>query len=169
MIRNATTFTEMPIWTLTAKPGVLSFFEAIALAGFEGKWIRLSAATQKALLGSNVFGRQEFRVTTEGVVEVARSTAFGQDCEIGQYDLHTIKTAIASRVRLSPGVTGDGYLSAGAETLIDAVRLAGRDDEAKALAADGKWRDLDRMMAGLTGQHMTNWPDMRRAAAILTA
>jgi hypothetical protein len=163
------TFTELPQWTLTAKAGVLSFFEAIALADLEGKWIRLSADTQKALLGSNVFGKQEFRVNTDGTVDVSRSTAFGMDSEIAQYDLHAIKRAIERRVRVSPGMQGKGYLDLGAESLIDTVRIAGRDDEAKALAADGKWRELDRMYSGLTGVRGTNWPNMQNAAAILAA
>ena len=169
MTRTAMTFTELPQWTLTAKAGVLSFFEAIALAGLEGKWIRLSAATQKTLIGSNVFGKQEFRVNADGTVEVSRSTAFGMDSEIASYGLHEIKTAAARRLRLSPGMQGAGYLSIGAEALIDVSRLNGRDDEAKALAGDGKWRELDRMIAGMTGERLTNWPDMQRAAAILAA
>ena len=169
MNRKPLAFTSIPAWTMPAAAGALSFFETIALAGLEGQWVRLSAADQRAILGSNVFGKQAFRVKPEGDVEVMRKTAFGMDSEIASYDLYEVKRAIERRLRVSPGVSGGGYLDLGAERLIDTVRVAGRDDEAKALAANGKWHELDRMLAGLTGRGMTNWPSMRRAAAILLA
>lgn len=169
MNRKTITFTAIPEWTLPAVPGALSFFETIALADLEDKWIRLSAATQKAILGANVFGKQEIKVTADGEVIVSRSTCFGMDHETAAYDLYTIKRAILRRARLSPGVSGGAYLSLGAEAMIDALRTAGADDQAKDLAAGKQWHELAKLIASLRDGRGTNWPDMTRAAEIMIA
>lgn len=167
--RTALLFAQVPAWSRPTAASALSFFETIALAGLEGQWIRMSAADQRAILGYPIFGKQEFRVLPEGIVEVFRSTAFGMDGEIGQYDLHAIKLAIRRKQRMSPGMSGARYLSLGAEWLLDVIRTAGCDGEAKALADAGKWHELDRLISTLTGERGTNWPNMRQAAAILGA
>jgi hypothetical protein len=103
-------FTTIPEWAMPQAPGRLSFFETIALAGLEGVEIRLSAATQRALLGFPVFGKQSIKVNADGTVTVARVTCFGTDYEISEYAAQHIERAANAKLRLSPGTFGPGYL-----------------------------------------------------------
>ena len=104
------TFATIPAWTHDGvAASALTFFEAVALSGLEGQWIRLDAKTQRATLGFPVFGRQEIKVA-DGVVRVRRSTAFGMDSEVNDYDLAAIREAAESGLRVSPGVIGARYL-----------------------------------------------------------
>lgn len=108
MKKTTIEFAAIPAWALPATPGALSFFETIALADLEGKWIRLSADTQRALLGSNVFGKQEIKVHADGNVTVTRSTCFGMDYESAprahQAGHRGARTALARRLALRPRV-----------------------------------------------------------------
>ena len=108
--RKPLTFANIPAWTLPSVPSALSFFESISLAGLEGQWIRLDAATQKALLGGVVFGKQEICVNDAGGVSVSRSVCFGQDSEDATYEISSIRAALEQKKLLSPGVSGARYL-----------------------------------------------------------
>lgn len=103
-------FTDIPAHFLPAKPGKLSFFETMALAGLEGKWIRLSAEMQRATLGRNVFGMQAIRVNNDGTVTVRRKTCFGTDYEQDTYEAAKIEQALLAGLKLSPGTYGGRYL-----------------------------------------------------------
>lgn len=104
-------FATIEGWALPEKPGRLGFFEAVALAGLEGQWLRLSAKTQRETLGHAVFGKQLLQVGTDGTVRVQRSTAFGSDSESQTYDAHRIARAAEQKKLLSPGVYGPSYCS----------------------------------------------------------
>ena len=70
-------YIAIPDWAI-GEPGVCSFAAAIALAGMEGKWFRLSAATQRKLLGYSVFGKVS--ILCDGMsVTTRRSACFGMD------------------------------------------------------------------------------------------
>jgi hypothetical protein len=47
----------LPDWTVTDAKDAYSLGAAITLAGLENTWIRLTAATQRAVLGFPVFGK----------------------------------------------------------------------------------------------------------------
>lgn len=105
-------FTTLPAWTIPARPDMLALFETIELAGLTGQWVRLDAATQRAVIGFAVFGKQEFMVKDDGEIYVCRSTCFGNDCEIGAYTPAHMARAVAARGKVSPGVHGKGYYTA---------------------------------------------------------
>jgi hypothetical protein len=111
MNANPVKFNAIPAWTLPTTPDSLALFECIALAGLEGQWIRLDAATQRAIMGANVFGKQQIRIDADGELCVRRSTCFGTMFEVGHPLLANLRRAIAESLRLSPGVFGQGYLS----------------------------------------------------------
>lgn len=103
-------FEEIPAWVLKGPPpGILTFFESIALAALEGKWIRLDADTQREILGFPVFGKQELKVESGGTVTVRRSACFGLDSEWATYEAMKVGAAAKAGKKLSPGVTGPGY------------------------------------------------------------
>ena len=106
----ALTFAVIPAWALPTAPHATALFEVAALAGIEGQWVRLDAATQRALMGFAVFGKQSIRVNADGTVTVSRSTCFGMDSEQHDYPPALINAATTARKRLSPGVFGPGYL-----------------------------------------------------------
>lgn len=87
-----------------------ALYEAAALMGIENKWVRMSAADQRALMGFPVFGRQAFMVREDGIVEVARSTCFGADFEKAEYSTAKVFTAARNSKRLSPGTFGPAYV-----------------------------------------------------------
>ncbi|SFB19838.1 hypothetical protein [Azotobacter beijerinckii] len=106
MKKTTIKFVEIPTWAIPDKADYLALFETIALAGLEGSWIRLSAATQRAVIGHAVFGKQEFRVNADGSVDVCRSVCFGTDCEIVNYRAAELAGAVAQRLAVSPGKAG---------------------------------------------------------------
>jgi len=60
-------------------PDATGFFEAVAIEGLEGKFIRVSAADQRRYFGRPVFGRRAVRVSKEGKITVKKTQAFGKD------------------------------------------------------------------------------------------
>ena len=106
----ALTFTSAPAWAMPTAPHATALFEVAVLAGFEGQWVRLDAATQRALMGFPVFGRQSIRVNAGGTVTVCRSACFGTTSETCEYPAARITAAATARKRLSPGVFGPAYL-----------------------------------------------------------
>lgn len=104
-------FCDVPEWAYAgAKPGVLTFFEAMALADLEEKAIRLSADLQRKLLGFPVFGRREITVLKSGEVRCVVSTGFGMDFEAAVYSPGIIRTATERQKQLRPGTTGARFL-----------------------------------------------------------
>jgi len=92
-------FADVPEWTINPVPSALSFFEAIALAGLEGKSIRLSAETQRKLIGFPVFGKLKMRVQ-DGEVTLVKSVCFGTDYNTAVVGIERIKQAAAERKAL---------------------------------------------------------------------
>ncbi|AJY03062.1 hypothetical protein SB768_25145 [Burkholderia sp. SIMBA_043] len=105
-------FDTVPTWTYEGKvPSKYTFFEAIALAGLEGKPIRLDAGTQRALLGFAVFGRREIIVQEDGSVRCAVSLCFGTDYEIALWRAEILQGAAAAKRQLHPAVSGSRYFN----------------------------------------------------------
>lgn len=100
---------QVPAWVLPAPVQAGSIYEAAALMGIEGQWIRMSADDQRALMGFPVFGRRAFMVRGDGVIEVARSTCFGADCEIHEYSPERVRLAASNGKQLSPGMFGPAF------------------------------------------------------------
>ena len=100
----------IPDWAKPDAPHKSAIFEVVALAGIEGKWIRMSAADQRAIIGHPVFGKQSICVKEDGTVDVVRKTCFGSDSEIATYTPDRIARAVAEKKRLSPGCYGGSYL-----------------------------------------------------------
>jgi hypothetical protein len=100
MTTSTMKFQEIAAWAIQPTPDARALFETVALLNLENKWIRLSAATQRAVMGANVFGKKEFKIGTDGELMVAHSVAFGQDKEIIYYTLADIERAI-----VAPGLT----------------------------------------------------------------
>ena len=94
------TFATIPAWAMPDAPHANGLFEAIALAGLEGQWVRLDAATQRALMGYPVLGKNEFCVESDGRVGVMRSKCFGTMREQTAYDPADVRAAVAARVKL---------------------------------------------------------------------
>lgn len=103
-------FEAIPEYAYPSVPGKLAFFETVALLGLEEKPIRLSAADQRRVLGFPVFGKREIVVSRAGSVKMSRSTGFGQDYESCEYSASFIERAVVAGKKLSPGVSGPGYL-----------------------------------------------------------
>lgn len=105
-------FDTVPAWTHEGKvPSKYTFFEAIALAGLEGKRIRLDANTQRALLGFAVFGRREIIVQEDGSVQCTVSLCFGTDYEIALWNAETLQGAAAAKKQLHPAASGSQYFN----------------------------------------------------------
>jgi len=100
MTTSTIKFQEIAAWAIAEEKDARALFECVALLGLEGKWIRLSAAQQRAIMGANVFGKKEFCIGEDGELRVAHSVAFGQDKEIIYYTLADVQRAIAA-----PGLT----------------------------------------------------------------
>ena len=60
-------FTQIPAWTFanTSKDWY-SLAAALVLAGLENKWVKLSADTQRAILGGNRIGKQSVGIYAIG-------------------------------------------------------------------------------------------------------
>jgi len=102
----------IPAWTYEGKaPGVLTFFESIALAGLENQPIKLAAADQRLLLGSVVFGRREVVVHENGTVECSVDTGFGRDSDSAIWSANVVGLAAAAGKQLRPGTTGPDYFN----------------------------------------------------------
>lgn len=103
-------FQTVPAYAVPKQADWFTLFEAAALLQLEGQWIRLTAADQRALIGGNVFGKQEFMVNDDSTVTVRRSTCFGMDSESQNYTPATVREAVSKGKRLSPGTYGAAYL-----------------------------------------------------------
>jgi hypothetical protein len=114
--RRAVPAATIPDWTHAGKsPGVLTFFESIALAGLEDQRIRLSAIDQRKLLGVVVFGRRPITVHKDGTVECTVDTGFGRDSDTAVWSANTIRLAADAGQQLCPKTSGPGYFNYGSE------------------------------------------------------
>lgn len=104
-------FAELPDFVFPDAPHRGAIFEAIALAGLEGQWIRLSADTQRRLMGHPVFGKQAFRVLDNGNIEVTYKNCFGSNSEFQEYTATYLWAAAEAKKCVSPGASGGKYYS----------------------------------------------------------
>ena len=81
-----TEFSRFP-WVrlvLHAKPDPLGFFEAIALSGHEGQFVRILASAQNYFFGARPFGKRAIKVEGNKIT-VIRSVDFGRDWDQQEY------------------------------------------------------------------------------------
>ena len=98
-------FDALPDWTYAgADAGIYTFCTALCLAKLGGKWVRLTADTQRKLLGFPVFGKQSFKYDIEtGNILVARKVCFGTDCEIWEGHYTEIRDLAYAKKKIVPG------------------------------------------------------------------
>lgn len=96
---------SFPDWTIPATPDVSAFFSAIALAGFEGVWFRMTAADQRALLGCKPFGNCAIK-SDGSTLEIFRTVCFGTDYEVTMHTGASLAALIASKLTARPGIYG---------------------------------------------------------------
>lgn len=71
----------LPEWTFKgAQQDLYTLAAAIVLAGYEGKWVKLTATTQRAVLGEARFGKQSIGLF-DGELMVTRRVCFGTDSD----------------------------------------------------------------------------------------
>lgn len=71
----------LPEWTYKgAKPDLYTLAAALVLAGYENKWVKLTAATQRAVVGEARFGKQSVGLW-DGELMVTRRVCFGTDSD----------------------------------------------------------------------------------------
>lgn len=68
---------RIPAFAFPAVPDTLALFEAIALAGLEDRWIELSLADQRRILGAPVFWYSPIRVGSDGSLQVGSDPVAG--------------------------------------------------------------------------------------------
>ena len=102
---------ELPAFCLP-EPGEprdgAALLATLALARLEGKWIHLSAASQRKVLGFPVFGKCRIRSRydkTHGqyVIDMIRTTGYGLDFESGSFTLGEITKAAKAKTTLRIG------------------------------------------------------------------
>lgn len=77
--RKRTPYVCLPRWTFDgAQLDLYTLGAAIALAGLEDRWIKLTAAHQRELIGDARFGKQSLGLF-KGELWVTRSVCFGTD------------------------------------------------------------------------------------------
>lgn len=74
----------IPDWAIGEIKDCANLITAVALAGFEGKWIRLSAAQQRQIIGRAMLGKMAFRCTAS-TVTVTKKLCFGMDWELTDF------------------------------------------------------------------------------------
>lgn len=76
-------YVSLPDWTMphAGDRNLYSLAAALALAGLENRWIKLTAATQRALIGDARFGKQSVGLF-DGQLLVSRSVCYGTDRDI---------------------------------------------------------------------------------------
>lgn len=87
-------FATIAEWTKPESGSVADFFVAIKLNDLEGKWIRITAMDQMALLGKVIFGKREIMVTEFSTVKEVFTCGFGQDADVYEYNAERLKEKI---------------------------------------------------------------------------
>jgi hypothetical protein len=77
---TAASFTALPAWTMPSHKdkGLYALAAALTLANMENRWVKLSADTQRAVIGCNRFGKQSIGLF-DGQLMITRSVAYGTD------------------------------------------------------------------------------------------
>lgn len=71
----------LPEWTYKgARQDLYTLATALVLAGYENKWVKLAAATQRAVLGEARFGKQSIGLFN-GELMITRRVCFGTDSD----------------------------------------------------------------------------------------
>lgn len=74
-------YVTIPDWAIDReRRDLASVITAICLAGFEGKWIRLTAAQQRDMMGKAYFGKRHICASPSSI-KVYRKVCFGMDCD----------------------------------------------------------------------------------------
>lgn len=74
-------YVELPTWTYAgARQDVATLGCALALAGLENRWVKLTAAQQRAIMGRVEFGKQSVGIF-DGQMMVTRQVCFGLDSD----------------------------------------------------------------------------------------
>lgn len=92
--RSPLKFAIIADWTIPESGSVSDFFVAIKLNDLEGKWIRLTAFDQMALLGAVIFGKREIMVTEFSTVKEVFTCGFGQDADVYEYTAARLKEKV---------------------------------------------------------------------------
>ena len=71
---------------------------AFELAGMAGRWVRLTADTQRAMFGFVMFGRREIKCTADGI-KGSRSACFGTDFSSIDLDWDEIEHYLAKQTQ----------------------------------------------------------------------
>lgn len=71
---------QIPAWCISGARGFAAFVSALALAEMENKWLRISAAQQRALFGFVPFGKRAI-LSDGNTVRAAKSICFGTDLD----------------------------------------------------------------------------------------
>jgi hypothetical protein len=87
---------EIPVWAIDERtPDRYTVAAAFALAGFEGQWVRLTADSQRAVFGHNLFGKCKLMVDENGIMSV-RSVCFGTDWSGVTLDWNGVERCMAT-------------------------------------------------------------------------
>lgn len=85
-------FVVIPTWALSNHQDGGALASALSLAELENRWVRLSADTQRKIVGYPVFGKQ--MIYSDGTsVRVHRSVAFGTDSDVREYSWGDVTSA----------------------------------------------------------------------------
>lgn len=71
-------YVTIPAWAIGEIKDLGNLITAVALAGLEGQWIRLSADQQRAIMGKAYLGKRHFKTTASNVT-VSRKVCYGMD------------------------------------------------------------------------------------------
>jgi len=76
---STATYITLPEWTYAgAQQDLYTLGAALVLAGYENKWVKLTAKQQRAILGDARIGKQSVGIF-DGELMVTRSVCFGTD------------------------------------------------------------------------------------------
>lgn len=76
----------IPTWAIDdQKRDRYTVAAAFQLAELTGKWVRLTAETQRAVFGANLLGKCEMLVEDEGI-KVLRTACYGTDFSFSRFD-----------------------------------------------------------------------------------
>ena len=97
--RKQLTFAEIPAWAIDdASPDRYTVAAAFQLAGLTDRWVRLNAATQRAVFGAYLFGKCSLRLDNDAI-HVSRTACFGTDFSDTHFDWVALEQGIASGQR----------------------------------------------------------------------
>jgi len=102
--KMTTAFRSIPTVTLAlgTTPDPLGFFESMIIGGFEGQFVRVSAASQKRhFCGTTPFGRRAIKFEN-GNVTIIRSVDFGRDLTVRNTILTNSTSLSAPRLTTGP-------------------------------------------------------------------